>query len=129
MIQELQRRPFFRLVVHFGAKTVGISSTGDFDFGLNGALAILALPAAFTTLLLLDKYASLLQWLRGVPQFNPYNACIPDEYFFIVYSMAVTGSITLMRWGHLLPDARDFANLAPLPLPLRAIFGDRKSVV
>ena len=120
---ETHRRPFLRLVQHFALRAAGTSTTSDMDFGLGGALALLAVPGAFSAILLVSKYSSLLQWLRGNLHFNPYNVCLPDEYFFIVYSMAITGLVTLFRWDQLLPDARDFANLAPLSLRMRTIFG------
>jgi hypothetical protein len=118
----VRRHPFLLLVRHFCNRTAGVTSTSELDFGLGGALALLAIPGAFSAILLMGKYSSLLQFLRGHLHFNPYSVCLPDEYFFIVYSMAVTGFITLMRWDQLLPDATDFANLAPLPLSLRKIF-------
>ena len=118
----IRRRPFLRLVRHFCTRALSTDSTSDFDFGLGGVLAFLALPGAFTSILLLDKYSTLLQWMRGQRQFNPYLVSLQDEYFFIVFSMAVTGLITLLRWDQLLPDARDFANLASLSLSLRKIF-------
>jgi hypothetical protein len=115
--------PFLLLTRHFSRRSVGSgSSSSDVDLGFGGALALLALPGAFTSLFLLNKYSSFLQWLRGNPRFNPYAVCISDEYFFIVYSMAITGLVTLARWEYLLPARRDFMNLAPLPLKLRDIF-------
>lgn len=120
---EVRRRPFLRLAQHFMFRTAGTSATSEMDLGLGGALAILAVPGAFSSILLASKYSSLLQWLRGNPNFDPYKVCVPDEYFFIVYSLAITGLATLLRWDRLLPDARDFANLAPLPIRARAIFG------
>jgi hypothetical protein len=60
--------------------------------------------------------------LRGNPIFDPYSATIPDEYFFLVLSLVVTGSAALWRWDALFLDRRDYTNLVPLPLSLRAIF-------
>jgi hypothetical protein len=108
---------------HFAQRAVGASdTTSDVDLGIGGALAILALPGAFTALGLSGKYGSLMHWLRGDLHFDPYRASVADEYFFIVYSMAVAGFVTILRWDHLLPGRRDFMNLAPLPLKLRSIF-------
>jgi len=118
----IRKYPFLLLARHFASRTTGLNSTSDLDFGLGGMLALLALPGAFSAIMLMDKYSSLLQFLRGQRHFNPYVACLPDEYFFIIYSMAITGLITLLRWDQLLPDARDFANLASLSISLRKIF-------
>jgi hypothetical protein len=85
-------------------------------------LALLATPGGFASIFLLDKYSTLLQWVRGQRNFNPYRASVPDEYFFVVLSMTITGLVMVLRWNRLLPDRRDFANLAVLPIPIRNIF-------
>jgi hypothetical protein len=36
--------------------------------------------------------------------------------------MTVTGLVMVFRWNRLFPDRRDFANLAPLPIPIRDVF-------
>lgn len=86
------------------------------DFGLGILLGLLALPGVFTSLFLADKYGSLFQVLRGDRDFDPYAASLPDEYFFIALSMAVTAAIAVWKWDSLLPDRRDYVNLAPLPI-------------
>lgn len=122
--KAINERAFFLLIRHLARRAVGGGdATGDVDLGLGGALAILALPGAFSALGLTTKYGALIQWFRGtVMNFHPYRECIPDEYFFLTYSMAVAGFITILRWDHLLPGRRDFANLAPLPLALKSVF-------
>jgi hypothetical protein len=120
--EETTKRPFLLLMQHFAQRTVGGSDTSsEVDLGAGGALAVLAVPGAFTALALMGKYSSLIQWLSGL-HLDPYRIAISDEYFFIVYSMAITGLVTLLRWDHLLPGRRDYVNLAPLPLQLRSIF-------
>lgn len=120
--KETVRRPYLLLVRHFAQRTVGASDTAsDVDLSAGGALALLAVPGAFASFALMGKYSSLVQWLRGL-HIDPYRVSISDEYFFIVYSMAITGLVTLLRWDHLLPGRRDYMNLAPLPLKLRSIF-------
>ena len=116
-------QPFFRLVEHFGKRAVGASDTASpMDLGLGGTLAILAVPGAFSAILLFQKYSSLLNWVLGHPNFDPYRASPQDEYFFIVFSMCITVLVAVLRWDHLLPGRRDFLNLAPLPVKLRTIF-------
>jgi len=46
----------------------------------------------------------------------------PDEYFFVVLSMTVTGAIAVWRWDAIFPDRRDYVNLAHLPISSRTIF-------
>jgi hypothetical protein len=85
-------------------------------------LTLLALPGGFVSILLFEKYGTLLQWMRGATNLDPFASAIPDEYFFITLSMAVTGGAAVWRWESILPDRRDFMNLAPLPISTRTIF-------
>jgi hypothetical protein len=52
---------------------------------------------------------------------GPLVISLPDKYFFIVFSMVVTGLVTVIKWDRILPGRQDYANLAPLPLPSRNI--------
>ena len=116
--------PFRTLVRHFVRRLFasedeqGSSSMG---LGLGAVLAILASPGAFASIFLLDKYSTLLQWLRHI-RIDPIRASVSDEYFFVFLSMTITGLVMVLRWNRLLPDRRDFANLAILPIPIRSIF-------
>ncbi len=121
----LPETPFWNLVAHFVKRIISSDDEGDtqeVSLGLGAVLAILASPGAFASIFLLDKYSTLLQWLRGNHNFNPYKASIADEYFFVVLSMTVTGLVMVLRWNRLLPDKRDFSNLAALPIAIRDIF-------
>ncbi len=116
--------PFRTLVRHFIRRIFasedeqGSTSMG---LGLGAVLALLASPGAFASIFLLDKYSTLLQWLRHL-RIDPIKASVSDEYFFVVLSMTITGLVMVLRWNRLLPDRRDFANLATLPIPIRNIF-------
>jgi hypothetical protein len=117
--QKLYRSPFARLVRHCADRMLlGGESSGEdgVDFGVGMLLGLLALPGVFTSLFLADKYGSLFQVLRGDVDFDPYAASLPDEYFFIALSMVVTAALAVWKWDSLLPDRRDYANLAPLPI-------------
>ena len=119
-------RPFPRLVAHFAATIFeGETADDDAEMGVGGLLGLLAVPGAFLSLLLFDKYSSLLQWLRGVKNFNIYTESLPDKYFFIVFSMAITGVVAVLKWDRILPGLRDYANLAPLPISSWRIFAAR----
>jgi hypothetical protein len=96
--------------------------TDDLDLGIGVTGILLAMPGLFISLLLFEKYGSLIRFLRGDGTFDPFAATIPDEYFFIVLSMAVTGIATLWKWTSIFPDRRDFANLVHLPISIRQIF-------
>jgi hypothetical protein len=111
-------RVFIGRVFHGG----GDSSAGEMDIGLGVILILLAMPGMLVSLLLFEKYGSLFRWMRGETVFDPFTAAIPDEYFFIVLSMVVTGAAALWRWDALFLDRRDYSNLVPLPISLRRIF-------
>jgi hypothetical protein len=119
------QRPFFRLVRLFVDRIfhgAGDGAEENLDFSLGLVLSLLALPGGFYSIMLFNKYGSLLQWLRGQRNFDPLAAALPDEYFFIVLSMAVTGAVAVWRWDSIFPDRRDYANLVPLPISTRLIF-------
>ncbi|MBV9761781.1 MAG: hypothetical protein JO340_14565 [Acidobacteriaceae bacterium] len=117
--------PFQTLVAHFVRRIFASEDeqgTGSSGVGVGAVLAMLASPGAFASIFLLDKYSTLLQWFRGETNFNLYTASVGDEYFFVVLSMTITGLVMVLRWNRLLPDRRDFANLAILPIPIRDVF-------
>jgi len=119
------RKPFLQLVRLFGGRIFHGSNEGgggELDLSLGLILSLLALPGGFYSILLFEKYATLLQWMRGQPDFDPLTAALPDEYFFIVLSMVVTGVVAVWRWDSIFPDRRDYANLVPLPILTRHIF-------
>jgi hypothetical protein len=121
---RLSGRPFARLVRHcidrvmYGGDS---SAAGELDFGIGAMLALLAAPGAFASVFMLEKYGPLFQFLRGESHFDPYVASLPDEYFFIVLAMVVAGAVAIWKWDALIPDRRDYVNLAPLPVPAKHI--------
>lgn len=119
----MPRDPFWILVGHFVRRLLAAEeeNEGGMSFGLGAVLAILASPGAFASLFLLEKYSTLLHWLRH-QSFDSYRASVADEYFFVVLSMTITGLVMVLRWNRLFPDSRDFANLAVLPIPIRQVF-------
>jgi hypothetical protein len=123
--QRAPQKPFARLVRHCIERILhggGDSSSDELDFGIATMLGLLAMPGAFATIFLLDKYGSFFRFLRGEGKFDAYAASLPDEYFFIVLAMVVTGAVAIWKWDSLIPDHRDYANLAPLPISSRNIF-------
>ena len=122
---EYQReRPFGRLVRLFVERIFrggGDTDAEGVDLGVGLLLTLLAIPGGFVSLLLFDKYGSLLQWLRGIKNVDVLQIAFPDEYFFIVLSMAVTGIVAMWRWDAIFPDRRDYTNLVHLPISTRTI--------
>jgi hypothetical protein len=122
---DYRQRPFWRMVQLFAARIFrggGDSDTEGLDLGIGLVLTLLALPGGFVSLFLLNKYGSLLQWLRGITHIDTLAIVLPDEYFFIVLSMTVTGAVAVWRWDAIFPDRRDYMNLVPLPISTRSIF-------
>lgn len=122
---RLAEQPFVYLVQHFRRRLFASEEeqgSGGMGLGVGSVLAMLAAPGAFASMFLLDKYSTLLQFFRGQRAFNPYHASISDEYFFVVLSMTIIGLAMVMRWNRLLPDRRDYANLAALPIPISSVF-------
>lgn len=120
----LLARPFPRLVHHFALRLLQGTDSGEsgLEIGASALLAILALPGAFFSIFLFDKYSSLLHFLRRIPNFDPIAASLPDKYFLIAFSMSVTGIVTVLRWDRILPDRQDYQNLAQLPIRARNVF-------
>ena len=123
--QVRRERPFWRMVQLFVARIFrggGDSDADGLDLGVGLVLTLLAMPGGFVSLFLLNKYGTLLQWLRGIPNVDPLLITLPDEYFFIVLSMTVTGAVAVWRWDAIFPDRRDHMNLVPLPISTKTIF-------
>src|SRR5260370_27477647 len=124
-LEDYRQRAFWRLVQLFVARIFrggGDSDAEGLDLGVGLVLTLLALPGGFVSLLLFEKYGTLLQWMRGATNIDPFASAIPDEYFFITLSMAVTGAVAVWRWDAIFPDRRDYMNLVPLPISTRTIF-------
>src|SRR5262249_33019401 len=118
-------RPFGRLVQLFVERIFrggGDTDAEGLDLGVGLVLTLLAMPGGFVSGFLFDKDGSLLQWFRGQTHVRTPSIAFPDEYFFIVLSMTVTGAITVWRWDAIFPDRRDYMNLAHLPVSTHTIF-------
>jgi hypothetical protein len=111
-------RLFVGRMFHGGAEA-GSDSLG---MGVGVLVILLAMPGLLASLLMLEEYGSLIRFMRGDGVFDPFVATLPDEYFFIVLSMFVTGVATLWRWDSLFLDRRDYMNLVPLPVSLSNVF-------
>lgn len=119
------QRPFPYLMRLFAGRMfhgTGELGADDLDLGMGVVLIFLAMPGVIVSLLMFEKFGSLIRFLRGDGVFDPYTATIPDEYFFIVLSMAVSCAAALWRWNSIFLDRRDYMNLVPLPISLTRIF-------
>ena len=98
------------------------NDTGELNLGVGVIAVLLAMPGVLVSLLMFEKYGSFIRFLRGAGAYDPFSATIPDEYFFLVLSMVVSGAAALWRWDSIFLDRRDFTNLVPLPIGLPSIF-------
>ena len=122
---DQRQRPFWRIVQLFVDRIFrggGDADTEGLDLGVGLVLTLLAMPGGFVSLFLLNKYGTFLQWLRGATNVDPLAIALPDEYFFLVLSMTVTGAVAVWRWDAIFPDRRDYMNLVPLPISTGTIF-------
>jgi hypothetical protein len=116
-------RPFHRLIHHYVTRIFrGAGDGDDLQFSIPALLGLLSVPSGFGSILLLDKYSTLRMYFMGIRHFDVYRASFYDEYFFIVYSMVITGSVVVLKWDRLFPDRQDFDNLAVLPISGRQNF-------
>jgi hypothetical protein len=112
----------FRLFAARMFKGSGELGADELDLGIGVVLIFLAMPGVLVSLLMFEKFGSLIRFLRGDGTFDPFMATIPDEYFFIVLSMSVSCAVALWRWNSIFPDRRDYANFVHLPVSLARIF-------
>lgn len=130
-IERFLRRPFPRLVSHFLRRLVrsGQESAAEFDRGSGALLGLLAAPGALLSLVMLDKYSSVLNLLRGRFRIDIFVASLDDKYLFLSMAMAVTGIVTVLKWDRILPDSQDYLNLAPLPIrPSRILLANAAAI-
>ncbi|MGO4880894.1 MAG: hypothetical protein ACLP59_08745 [Bryobacteraceae bacterium] len=115
--RELTRHFFSRF---FDNDLVAVSTDGpDMRAVAINILAVLAAPGMLLPFLFMSKYTKL--------QFDPMYvrdlASLGEKEFFLCFSMTVMGLVTVLEWDMLFPDRRDYANLTPLPIRLRTMFG------
>src|SRR5271157_2713390 len=80
--QRAAERPLTRLVQHFLVRLTrggGDAASSEFELGVGPLLGLLAAPGAFQCFLLLDKYSSFLNWVRGRLHSNLYLTSVPDK--------------------------------------------------
>jgi hypothetical protein len=119
------RTPFGGLLRLFVGRMFHGGSETDADalgMGVGVLTILLTMPGLLASLLMLEEYGSLIRYMRGDGVFDPFVTPLPDEYFFIVLSMFVTGVAALWRWDSIFLDRRDYTNLVPLPIRLGNLF-------
>src|ERR1041384_186954 len=124
-IRRAWRRPFGRLVSHFLLRLArGGKDAGEYEFELTlgPLLGMLAAPGAISCFLLIPKYSSFLNWLRGRLHVDMLLTSAPEKYLYIALAMSACGIVTVLKWDCILPDSQDYINLMPLPVRARTVF-------
>jgi hypothetical protein len=125
-LTALTRTPFGTLFRLFLGRMFHGSSDdddGQLDLGPGVIAILLAMPGLLVSLLMFEKYGSLMHFLNGdLYTFDAFAETLADEYFFVVLSIVVTGIAALWRWDAIFLDRRDYTNLVPLPISLTTIF-------
>ena len=115
--RELARHFFSRF---FDNDLVAINTDdADMRATIVNILAMLAAPGMLLPFLFMSKYTNL----QMQPMYVRDLASLGEKEFFICFSMTVMGLVTVIEWEMLFPDRRDYANLTPLPIRLRTMFG------
>jgi hypothetical protein len=129
LLQTFRKTPFGCLLNLFLTRMFsggGESDSDGLNLGIAAILALLAAPGLLISMLMFEKYGTMVRFLRGgtsaLFDFDSFVAAIPDEYFFLVLSIVITGAATLWRWDAIFLDRRDYTNLVPLPIPLKTLF-------
>ena len=81
--EDYRQRPFWRMVQLFVARIFrggGDSDAEGLDVGVGLVLTLLALPGGFVSILLFEKYGTLLQWMRGATNIDPVSYTHLDVY-------------------------------------------------
>src|SRR5580704_7120524 len=125
-LNALARTAFGTLFLLFLGRMFHGSSDADdgqLDLGPGVIAILLAMPGLLVSLLMFEKYGSLMHFLNGdLNTFDAFAETVSDECFFVVLSVVVTGIAALWRWDAIFLDRRDYTNLVPLPISLRTIF-------
>ena len=123
--RENEISQFRELARHFFSRffdndlVAATSEDADMRATVVNVLAMLAAPGMLLPFLFMSKYANM----RNAPMYVRDLASLGEKEFFICFSMTVMGLVTVIEWEMLFPDRRDYANLTPLPIRLRTLFG------
>jgi len=111
---------FVVLIRHFFGRFFDnelVSPQGEVQASFSKMIGLLAAPGLIC-FWLMPKYTLLTFVSPKVAE----AASLSDKMFFITFSMAVMGFVTVLEWDALFPDRRDFTILIPLPIHLPLIF-------
>ena len=83
--------------------------------------SVVVLAAVFTVLPALYAVALSLNYGSWISDMQLAIRAVPHKLYFIGYSMATVGLVTVLLWDALFPDRRDGMVLAGLPIRARTV--------
>ena len=117
---DLLRRLFFRRF--FDNDLVSPNGSGFDNMGL--VFAALAVPGLLSAAPLMFTYMN-----RYITPGQRLLMALDDKFTFLSLSMIVMGIVTVVEWDALALDARDTANLGPLPIPRRTLLAAKLGAI
>src|SRR6266481_6498851 len=85
-------------------------------------LALVTSPSMIIVMFLMEAY---------MPDFKGrlFWGKTADHYYFVLYSMVVTGGVTLLEWDMLFPDRIDYQVLSVLPISWNKLFRSKTAAL
>jgi hypothetical protein len=113
-VTRILTRHFFRRF--FDSDTVQVE--GETLTTIIRAISVVAAPGLMLAFFLQNQYPRRSQW-----------GAIQDQYFFVLFSFVVMGTVAIFEWEMLFPDRSDFLILTPLPLKPLQMLGAKASAL
>ena len=98
-----------------------VSSDGEARTYLIQLGYAIALPGLIVALYLFVPYHA--------PGGRAYWSQVSDRYFYVLYSMVITGAMTVFQWDLFFPGMVDIFVLSSLPIEQRRLFGARIAAI
>jgi hypothetical protein len=134
-VREPRRSQFSLLVRHFLERFFN-HETASPDGDAKGRLILIAIatgiPGFIVALYLWPVYHPFIGWPPGRPLIvvpPPYWLQVNHHFFFVLYSFAAMGIVTVFEWDLFFPDLLDVFVLTTLPIRDRRLFMARVAAI
>jgi hypothetical protein len=134
-VREPRRSQFSLLVRHFLERFFN-HETASPDGDSKGRLVLIAvatgIPGFIVALYLWPVYHPFIGWPPGRPlvvEPPPYWLQVNHHFFFVLYSFAAMGIVTVFEWELFFPDLLDVFVLTTLPIQDRRLFAARVAAI
>lgn len=99
-----------------------VSPQGELRTGFAGMLALVATPSLLIPCLLIEKYSTLIAFIRMQRFVDRDGATLSDKVLLLALAFVIPALAALLKWETLFLDHDDHSILVPLPIRLRTIF-------